>query len=96
MTEQALSQLRAIFGGNPTEGERKILLDIQAGANMSRPEREALLRRAIETVQTRVRDTERRLGEVSRGDYGRVQQNPSGATPPASIPQLPPGFQVVR
>jgi hypothetical protein len=96
MTEQALSQLRAIFGGNPTEGERKILLDIQAGANMSRPEREALLRRAIETVQTRVRDTERRLSEVSRGEYGRVQSSGSGVPPSASAPPLPPGFQVVR
>jgi hypothetical protein len=96
MTEQALSQLRAIFGGNPTEGERKVLSDMQASTNMSRAEREALLKRAIDSVQNRVRDSERRLGEVIRGDYGRVQ--PTGSVPPApsSIPALPPGFQVVR
>lgn len=96
MTEQALSQLRAIFGGNPTEGERKVLSDMQASTNMSRAEREALLKRAIDSVQNRVRDSERRLGEVIRGEYGRVQ--PTGTTPPgpSSIPALPPGFQVVR
>jgi hypothetical protein len=96
MTEQALSQLRSIFGGNPTEGERKILLDMGASANMSRAEREALLNRAIAAVQRRQTDAERRLREVSSGEYGRVQP---GYTPPAaapSAPALPPGFEVIR
>lgn len=98
MTEQALSQLRAIFGGNPTEGERKILVDMQAGVNMSRPEREALLNRAIEAVQNRQRSAERRLEEVVRGNFGRVQP---GFTPPAApareIPPPPAGFnEVIR
>jgi hypothetical protein len=96
MTEQALSQLRSIFGGNPTEGERKILLDMGASANMSRAEREALLNRAITAVQRRQTDAERRLREVSSGEYGRVQP---GYTPPVaapSAPALPPGFEVIR
>jgi hypothetical protein len=96
MTEQALSQLRSIFGGNPTEGERKILLDMGASANMSRAEREALLNRAIDAVQRRQSAAERRLREVGSGEYGRVQP---GYTPPAaapSAPALPPGFEVVR
>jgi hypothetical protein len=96
MTEQALSQLRSLFGANSSNTELKVLSDMQASANMSRAEREALLKRAIDSVQNRVRDSERRLGEVIRGDYGRVQ--PTGSVPPApsSIPALPPGFQVVR
>jgi len=98
MTEQALSQLRAIFGGNPTEGERKILVDMQAGVNMSRVEREALLNRAIEAVQSRLQRAEQRLQDVVRGDFGRVQP---GFTPPAApareIPPPPPGFsEVIR
>lgn len=96
MTEQALSQLRTIFGGNPTEGERKILVDMQASVNMSRAEREALLNRAIAAVQNRLTGTERRLGEVVRGEFGRVQP---GYTPPAAparqTPALPPGFMAV-
>lgn len=95
MTEQALSQLRSIFGGNPTEGERKILLDMGASANMSRAEREALLNRAIDAVRRRQTDAERRLREVASGEYGRVQPN---YTPPAAAPIPPPpaGFEVLR
>jgi hypothetical protein len=96
MTEQALAQLRPIFGGSPTEGERKVLLENQSRANISRPEREAILERAIETVQARLRNAEKTLSEVSRGEYGRVQPSGSSVPPAASAPPLPPGFQVVR
>ena len=72
MGQQALVQLRAIFGGNPTEGERKILLDLEANANMSRVERETLIRRAIEAVQRREADAARRLEDVVRGNFGRT------------------------
>ena len=94
MTGQALNQLRVIFGGNPTEGERKILLDMQASAQMSQPEREALLKRAQRAVDIRLADTERRLKSIVGGEYNRVQ---SGYTPPAapSAPALPPGFEVL-
>lgn len=93
MTEQVLSQLRSAFGANPTEGERKILLDMQASVNMSRAEREALLKRAIDAVEERQRDTRRRVDELSRGQYSRVRPN-GGA--PAQIPALPPGFEVIQ
>lgn len=95
MTEQALNQLRAIFGGNPTEGERKILMDMGASLSMSRPQREALINRALAAVEERIRSSERRLGEIVRGEYGRAQP---GFTPPAapSPPPPPAGFQVIR
>lgn len=95
MTEQALGQLRAIFGGSPTEGERKILIEMGAALSMSRPQREALLRRAMDEVDKRIQSNERRLREVARGEYGRAQP---GFEPPAArpAPALPPGFEVVR
>jgi len=96
MTEQALAQLRPIFGGSPTEGERKVLLENQSRANISRPEREAILERAIETVQARLRNAEKTLSEVSRGEYGRVQQGGPAASGGPSFPPLPPGFEVIR
>lgn len=94
MTGQALSQLRAIFGGNPTEGERKILLDMQASAQMSQAERDALLKRAQRAVDMRVKDAETKLQSIVRGDYNQVQRT---YTPPAarSAPALPPGFEVL-
>ena len=95
MTEQALGQLRAIFGGSPTEGERKILIEMGAALSMSRPQREALLRRAMDEVDKRIQSNERRLREVARGEYGRAQP---GFEPPAArpAPAPPPGFEVVR
>lgn len=89
MTEQALTQLRSIFGGSPTEGERAILLQMQASANMSRAEREALIRRALASVERREALTRRRLEEIVGGDYGRAQPGyvaPTGAQAPAAHP----------
>jgi hypothetical protein len=97
MTEQALSQLRAIFGGNPTEGERAILLQMQASASMSKAEREALLRRAIRAVETREASATRRLEDVMGGNFGRVQ--PGFTAPPRTNAQEPaaaPAPQVIE
>jgi len=94
MTEQALSQLRAIFGGNPTEGERKILIDMQASPNMSRIEREALIRRAQEAVATREAAARTRLREVMSGNYARIQGAPAPGQPAGQGAQ--PGNQPVR
>jgi hypothetical protein len=78
-----LAQLRSIFGGNPTEGERKILLDLEANADMSRVERETLIRRAIEAVQRREVDFGRRLEDIVRGSFGRTEP---GFTAPERTP----------
>jgi len=69
---------------------------MQASAQMSQPEREALLKRAQRAVDMRMQDTERKLQSIVRGDYSQVQR---GYTPPAaapSAPALPPGFEVIR
>ena len=81
MTEQTLSQLRTIFGGNPTEGERKILDSMQASVRMTRPEREALIARALEAVERRLPSLQSRLEQVAGGTYGQVTQ--PGQTPAA-------------
>lgn len=96
MTEQALGQLRAIFGGNPTEGERKILMDMGASVGMSRTQREALVRRALAAVEERIQSNERRLGEVVRGQYGRAQPDFTPPAAPAGPPPPPAGFEMVR
>jgi hypothetical protein len=83
MGQQVLAQLRSIFGGNPTEGERKILLDLEANADMSRVERETLIRRALEAVQRREADAARRLEDIVRGSFGRTEP---GFTAPERTP----------
>lgn len=95
MTEQALGQLRTIFGGNPTEGERKILLDMQASVGMTQPERDALIARALEAVERRLPTLQARLEQIIGGTYGQVGapgQTPAapaqGATENAAINRL--------
>ena len=83
MGTQALERLKEIFGGNPTEGERKILLDLQASANMSRTEREALIRDAQKAITRRQPFLKQRLEEVTSGRYGRI------GGPPAAGPTVP-------
>jgi len=81
----ALTQLKAIFGGAPTEGERQILLDLQGSANMPREVREPILRRAKEMAQRRLEFNKQRADSLRGGDFykpgaGQTQQNNIGRT----------------
>lgn len=50
---QALASLKATFGGSPTEGERAILLKIQASSDYPAPVRKAILNEAIVMAQNK-------------------------------------------
>lgn len=67
--EQAISKLKASFGGNPTEGERKILLDLQGIGAKSVEERAAILRNAYQTLKESRARHQRRLDAINRGEY---------------------------
>lgn len=69
MTGQALESLKAIFGGMPTEGERKILLDIQASASKTPAQREAIINRAIEMAQRRLGFNKSKADAIRKGTY---------------------------
>jgi hypothetical protein len=78
VTTQALGQMKAIFGGNPTEGERAILLDV-AGSSNSPPEvRKGIYQRAMQAVQRRLEFYQQRANEMRGGTYfkpgGQPQQ----------------------
>lgn len=79
VTGQALDNLRAIFGGNPTEGERKILMDIQAAPTMSVAEREALLARTQQAVMNRQMAAQTKAQSIRSGSFATQ----GGAMPPA-------------
>lgn len=68
-TGSALDSLKTTFGGNPTEGERKILLELQAVSTKPRAVREAILRRAMEAVKIRIRNETQRLQRFKSGEY---------------------------
>lgn len=83
--EQALQQLKTTFGGNPTEGERAILLEIQAAPKMTRAAREALLKRAISVVNERVGLMGKRMENIKGGNYSQ-----RGGQMPSAVPQQQP------
>ncbi len=82
----ALSQLKSIFGGAPTEGERKILLDIQGSVNQPDSVRQAIYDRAIALANKRLEFNKARAGELRGGTFYKSQQG-DGATA-AQSPKL--------
>lgn len=81
ITKGALESLRATFGGNPTEGERKILLELQASSSKPKAVREQVYRRAMEMAQKRLDRESQRLRGLKSGEYGVVQGSGSTAAP---------------
>ncbi len=78
---QALTQLKAIFGGNPTEGERKILLDLQGSSGKPAAVRAEILDRARRLADARLTLNEQRSTELRGGTYykpggGSAASNP--------------------
>lgn len=68
-TEKALQQLRTTFGGNPTEGERKVLLDLQGSANQPAAVRQRIFNNARQAVQKRIAIEQQRAGQMRSGNY---------------------------
>lgn len=69
MTGQALESLKAVFGGMPTEGERKILLDMQASADKTPKQRKAILDRAVQATERRLKFNKSKGDALRKGSY---------------------------
>jgi hypothetical protein len=83
VTSNALSQLKAIFGGAPTEGERKILLDIQGSVNQPHEVRTKIYDRAKQMAERRLQFNEQRANELRGGQFYK----PAGAMTRAPVAQ---------
>jgi hypothetical protein len=83
--DQALTSMKSIFGGNPTEGERAILLDLQASASKTPKQREEILTRATQAAQRRLDFNKQKADALRGGSYmseggaPQVQAAPAGA-----------------
>lgn len=73
VTSNALTQLKAIFGGAPTEGERKILLDIQGASRLPNDVRQKIYDRAQQMAQVRLKFNEQRANEMRGGQFYKPQ-----------------------
>jgi hypothetical protein len=86
ITAQALDQLKATFGAAPTEGERKILLDIQGSVTENRDVRKKIWERAVQMAQRRVDFNKTQSQAIRSGEYfksGFSPVTPDAAPPPA-------------
>lgn len=91
---QALGSLKAIFGGNPTEGERAILLDLQASADKTPAERKAILNRAVALAEKRMAFNQDRANELRSGTYYQPKDagpgpGPGGSQQQGAVPAAP-------
>ena len=64
LTSQALTSLKATFGGNVSEGERAILLSVQGLDSRTRAERQRILERAYEVMYNLAEKTKNDMEEI--------------------------------
>lgn len=80
----ALGQLKAIFGAAPTEGERKILLEIQGSVSQPPAVRDEIYKRALVIARRRLEFNRKRAEELRGGTY--YKPKPGAAT---TLPEKP-------
>ena len=83
-TSQALAQLKATFGAAPTEGERKILMDIQASASKTPMQKKQIIAQAFRAVQARQKYREELANGIRTGRYMVPTTSPQATQPKAT------------
>jgi len=78
LAKQVLSSLKSAFGGNPTEGERAILLSVQGIGAKSKEERAFILKDAYKALEATRQRHNKRLNEVNQGLYRETTPAPAG------------------
>ena len=82
--------MRATFGGNPTEGERKILLDVAGSVSQPATLRKQIYIRAMQAAQDRLRFNDEKAKALRAGTYyqpGGQPPTPDINAPRGSAPQ---------
>ena len=70
--QNSLDQMKAIFGGNPTEGERQILLDLAGSISLGVNERAAIWKRASKAAARRLKLNQEKMENIRKGAYGKI------------------------
>lgn len=92
ITNSALQSLKSVFGGSPTEGERAMLLKVQASAEYPKETRKAILNEAILMAQKKIESNNKQMkilggGSQQFAQQGQAQQS-SQAQPQANRPSI--------
>ena len=77
LSKSAVGKLKTAFGGNPTEGERKILLDLEGIDSKSKDERAIIMKNSYMALKARREREQKRLNEINQGLY-RNTSAPTG------------------
>jgi hypothetical protein len=89
---QALGQLKAAFGSMPTEGERKILLEVQGSVNLGKEQRLAIWKRAEEALNRKMEFNEKKAKALREGTY--FKESPAAAQPTAPAAPATGGWSI--
>jgi len=87
MTGQALESLKSTFGAAPTEGERRILMDMQASADKTPQQREEIINRAIAAAKRRGAYAAQKASAIRAGTY-LTEGVPQQAAPAGNGPAV--------
>lgn len=80
--ELALKQLKSTFGAAPTEGERKILMDLQASVDKSPVQKQQIIAAAMRAVAERVRYRKKQQEAIRTGSYAMPKGSGSSSAKP--------------
>lgn len=80
--ELALKQLKSTFGAAPTEGERKILMDLQASVDKSPVQKKQIIAAAMRAVAERVRYRKKQQEAIRTGSYAMPKGSSSSSAKP--------------
>lgn len=71
--QNMLDQLKATFGGAPSDAEGRVLRELQGSLSMAPNERAAIWDRAIALAARRVKTNQEKMKKLQSGAYSRVQ-----------------------
>lgn len=81
----ALGQLKSLFGAAPTEGERKILLELQGSTALPDAARQKIFDRAIVLAEKRLEFNRKRSEELRGGTFYKPGGKSQDKVPPGSM-----------
>lgn len=77
VTADVLGNLKGTFGGNPTEGERKIALEVAGSSSLPHALRVKIYQRMIDAAQLRMQQNLDRASQIREGTYYRAGSGPA-------------------
>lgn len=93
--ELALKQLKSTFGAAPTEGERKILMDLQASVDKSPAQKKQIIAAAMRAVAERIRYRKRQQEAIRTGSYTVPRGSSSSNSNTAQTTQQSKGDKII-